>query len=177
MTLPAINVYTDLDPQALSDVGLRAFQLWVAFALGEDDIGGKVLKHPTGRYASSISFRRYGQSHVAIISDEKLAPEGVILEKGHGAIDLKNYLRRGRAYPMHRGGAGEWGSAGYGAPVLAATAAARRTGKRRNIWGQVRAAGFSGFASVGKTGWVIPPMPAFSPAQHLSDLIKQHYGR
>lgn len=177
MPLPAINVHTDLDPQALTDVGVMVYLKWVSFAMGQSDIGGKVLMHPTGRYASSISFKQFSRSHIAIISDEKFAPESVFLEKGHGSIDLKRYLLRGHSYPMHRGGIGEYGSVGYGQPIFAATARSRRIGKQRGMWGAVRAQGFSGFASVGETGWVIPPMVAYSPAQHLSDMIRNWFGR
>jgi hypothetical protein len=176
MPLPAINIFTDLSPDALTEIGLTVYLKWVSFALGQSDINGKVLMHPTGRYASSISFKKFSRSHIAIIADENFAPEGAVLEKGHGPIDLKNYLRKGQAYPMHRGEAGSFGSAGYGNPVFAATGRSRRSGKQRNIWGQIRAGGFSGFASVGETGWVIPSMPAYSPAAHLAEIAKDMAG-
>lgn len=139
--IPAINVFTDLRPDALTEVGLQVYQHWLAFALGKEAVGGRILMHPTGRYASSISFKKLGRYHVAIIADEKIAPEAAVLEKGHGPIDMKRYLRQGGAYPMHRG--------------------------RRQ---------FTGFASVGSTGWVIPPMRAYSVAQTYADLLYAAYG-
>jgi hypothetical protein len=176
MPLSPINVYTNLDPQTLNAVGLHVAKLWISFALGGMKLGGKVIARPTGRYASSISYRRYGAAHVAILSDETFAPEAAILETGHPQIDMKEHLKRGSSIPMHRGLPGHYGSAGYGSPFHAGTPRQRRLGQRYSIWGQIRSAGFSGFASVGSTGWIIPPMPAYSPAKFLADLIVQQYG-
>ena len=52
------DVYTDLDPIQLLDVASETFFAWLKFALGEDEIGGKKLAHPSGRYASAISWKR-----------------------------------------------------------------------------------------------------------------------
>lgn len=169
-------IYTDLDPQTLSAVSYTIFQRWVAFAMGKEQIQGFQLKHPTGRYASSISRRTYSPYRIAIMSDEKMAPEGVFLEEGHGEIDLKDKLQRGRTYPMHRGQKGSFGSAGYGSPILSRS----KGDRRKNIWAEPRSQGFSGFAKVPETitaenanSWIIPPMPAYSPAAHLVDLFKR----
>jgi hypothetical protein len=175
--IPPLNVYTDLMPEALTAIGIEIYRLWIAFALGGFRLGGNIVMHPTGRYASSISFRRFGRSHIAIIADPQIAPEAAILERGHAPIDMKTKLRQGQAYPMHRGEPGHYGSAGYGRAILAIGPRARASGRQRNIWAAPRSAGFSGFATVGKTGWVIPAMRAFAPAQHLADLARDHFGR
>lgn len=168
------DVYTDLPPEELNFVGERAFALWVDFALGKTAMDGRRIMHPTGRYASSIEFRRYNTARIAIIADEDIAPEAGILETGHGAIDLLQKLTPGRSYPMHRG-------TGGAPPQLTSGRGAKR------VWASVRAAGFSGFATVPRSrvtagprntsgrgpAWTIPAMPAYSPAKILADLISR----
>jgi hypothetical protein len=170
-----IEVVTDLDPERLNAVGLEIFRKWIEFAMGGGMLGGRRIMHPTGRYASSIRYKRYGQAHVAIIADESVAPEALILEIGHGPIDLLTKLAAGRTYPIHRGAQGAY--LGGGA-----------RGKR--MWAQARAAGFSGFAttptSIADRGpantsgtgpaWTIPAMPAYSPAHILAELVRQEHG-
>src|SRR5579872_6206199 len=39
-------VETDLDPERLNEVGLEVFRLWTAFALGAQEINGKVIADP-----------------------------------------------------------------------------------------------------------------------------------
>lgn len=164
------DVYTDLPPDELNAVGRHVFKLWLDFALGRSELGGRRLLHPTGRYASSIEFRQTGRSRVAIVADENVAPEAGILETGHGAVDLLQKLTPGRVYPMHRG-------TGGAAPVIATGRGARR------VWAAVRAAGFSGYATVPRArragarntsgrgpAWTIPPMPAYAPARILAQL-------
>lgn len=162
------DIMTDLDPQTLSAVGVAIAQRWISFAMGSSDLGGKTLAHPTGRYASSIQFRQTGVARVAIVANEKRAPEAAVLETGHKPIDLKQYFPEGVTIPMHRGVPGQYGSAGYGAPILDNTAA----GRRKNVWAKPRAQGATGFARMGTTGWIIPAMPAYSPAAHLVDLMR-----
>jgi len=177
VSIPSPGVYdvmTDLDPQSVSEVGKEIFKAWVDFAMGKTDLGGKRLMHPTGRYASAIQFKKLGVAKVAIIVDSNLAPEANILEEGHKAIDLKQLLTAGRSYPMHRGAAGAYGSAGYGAPSLG-------SGKRgAKMWAAARGQGFSGYARVptkitaeNADSWIIPAMPAYRPAAHLIDLLRQ----
>ena len=164
------DVYTDLDPTALNAVGQEVYRRWFEFALGKVALGGRHIMHPTGRYASAIEFKQRSESRVAIIADEDIAPEAGILETGHGAIDLLKKLTPGRAYPMHRG-------TGGAAPQIASGPRAKK------IWASVRAAGFSGYAVVPRSrrpgsmntsgrgpAWVIPPMPAYSPAAILAEL-------
>jgi hypothetical protein len=168
------DVYTDLAPDELNQVGREVFALWVGFALGFRQIGGRRVMHPTGRYASAIHYERTGVSKVAIIADADMAPEAQILETGHKAVNLLEKLQRGRTYPMGRAG---------GMPFVGAGPRARA------IWAEARHAAFPGFATVptGKprnpmntsgTGpaWTIPAMAAYSPAKILADLVKEKYG-
>lgn len=165
------DVMTDLEPEYLSEAAIAVFQMWVEFALGQTELNGHKIENPTGRYASSISMRAYGERRIAIISNSKIAPEADILETGHPAIDLKKRLTPGRVYPMHRGSGfthvGGGGRAGY-----------RGT---RKMWAKARSAGAAGFATVpthitpeNADSWIIPEMPAYSPARLLATLAREH---
>ena len=162
------NVYvvkTDLDPAMLTRIGLEIFAKWLDFALGVQSLNGRRLVYPTGRYAASLQFKRTSESSVAIIADEDMAPEAAVLEYGHGAVDLKTKLQQGRAYPMHRPFGGNQ------------TGGLRRIGSgpasmKPHMWAEVRSREASGFASIGPNSppgsWIIPPMPAYSPAMVLA---------
>lgn len=169
------DIFTDLDPDALNAVGLDIFRRWTEFALGGASLGGKMLMNPTGRYASSISYRKYGVARVAIIADEKIAPEASILETGHGPIDMLQAYTPGRVYKMGR-----------------SDGAVAHVGMRQGpkVWAQLRHAANSGTARMpmtrrpGKmntsgTGpeWTIPEMPAYAPAKILAELAALMYGK
>lgn len=145
-------VKTNLPPNLLSELTVAVFHEWVRFASGNASLNGRKIMHPTGRYAASIQYQGSSDgSAVAIFADESIAPEAGILETGHAQFDLKTKFAAGRAYPMHRGGA----------------FAAGRGGK---VWAEAREGGFTGFAKVGATGWILPEMPAYSPAKIMADL-------
>lgn len=169
------DVYYDGPKSDINDIAVKIAKIWIAFALGKQDIAGHRVEHPTGRMASAIKVERKGTNIVAIVADEDVAPEAGILESGHPMIDLKNALIGGRAYPMHRGEEGIWGSAGYGKPYVGSPFAARS----RSMWAKARSQGYTGVAVVPKeitaqnaTSWIIPAMPAWSPAKHLADMIR-----
>ena len=167
-------VRTNLPPEAINAIGLIIFAKWLDFAMGHSVLNGKRLLYPSGKYAASISYRKEGEAAVAIVADEDMAPEAGILEQGHGPVDLKTRLQRGRAYPMHRFSLG--GMFGLDPAGL------RRVGSgppstKPAMWAQVRMREFSGFASIGKDSdadsWIIPAMPAYSPALVLAAQAKQ----
>lgn len=171
------DVFTDLDPDHLNKVGHEIYLKWLDFATGMTELGGRRISNPTGKYASSIRYRRYGASRVAIVADENVAPEARILETGHKPIDMLEHLAMGAVYPMHRGTGGAGAYVGGGA-------------RAKKMWASTRAAGFSGFASTpnsrGARGasntsgtgpaWTIPAMPAYSPAFILAELVRQAHG-
>lgn len=170
------DVWTDMAPDEISEVGFIVMTKWIAFALGHETLNGKRVGHPTGRYASSIRVEGRGPNHIAVVADEEIAPEAGILEAGAPAIDLKQKLQVGRAYPMHRGAAGMFGSKGYGVPVVASSFSART----KNIWATPRAHGFSGVARVpteitseNQSSWIIPAMPAWAPAEFLAEQLRR----
>lgn len=178
-------VYTDYNPQQLSAATVAIYEMWVKFAMGGEQLGGHFIKHPTGRYASSITRRQYSPTRIAIIANEKVAPEAAILELGHEEIDLKESLQKGKAYPIHRGaksgtssGGYSWSGRGYGQPQL------QPGSRRKSLWAKPRAQGRTGFARIpthitaeNQNSWIIPPMPAYSPAGHLVEILKAANGR
>lgn len=162
------TVRTNLPPEMVTRVALSMFEKWLDFALGRSALGGKRLIYPTGRYAASLQYRQEGEATVAIVADESIAPEAAILETGHVMTDLKTKLSPGRAYAMHR-------------PSGAAPGGLRRVGGgppgfRPQIWAAVRRSEGSGYASFGPNSapdsWIIPAMPAYSPALILSRMAK-----
>lgn len=170
---PTWDIKTDLDPEMLSIVGLSMYKKWVDFAMGRTSLNGKTLMHPTGKYASSITYRKTGASSIAIMALVTPSnPEAAILESGHKAIDLKQYFAKGIVIPMHRGAEGSYygnHSDGYGPPRRSMTAFK----KGNNIWASIRAQGASGVARIGDNpaSWIIPEMPAYSPAATLVALL------
>ena len=152
------DIYTNADPDSISEVALDIYREWLDFAEGLGRIGGRRLVHPTGKYAKSLSMKQEGLEHIAIIADESVAKEALYLETGHEEVDLKQKLQAGKTYAIHRGGGLSWhpaSSTGYQHPA---------TGASASHSGQY----LVGFARVGDTGWVIPAMPAYEPGWHLA---------
>ncbi len=151
-------INTNLPPEAVNRIGIEIFKRWLDFALGKGALGGKSIRAPTGRYASSIQYRQMGEASVAIISDAAVAPEAMYLETGTRAYDMKKKFA-GRVFPMHRGSGG--------------------VSFRPSMWASNRKAGFNGFAQVGPTkakgqnAWIIPAMPAYAPARILTEIARQ----
>lgn len=166
---PIYDVFTDLNPDQLNTVGMEVFKMWMDFALGRVPLQGRYLMHPTGKYAASLQYRRWGKSRVTIMTNDKLAPEARILELGHKPYDMKKNPRlMGRTFPMHRG-------LNVTGPVSAK--------RSKRIWARARSSQFNGFATVpthitpeNADSWIIPAMPAYSPAKILSELLDQAFG-
>lgn len=195
--MPTVHIVsTDQDPEFINQVALEVYRRWVEFALGQVELGGRRIKNPTGKYASSISIRRYGTrtgvrrpgeipkrtvTHIAIIANEKVAPEAAILETGHRAIDMLEHLKPNTAYPIHREG---------GPPPLMIGQSAYARSQVRSMWSTRRQASLQGLVKTPRVGeargarntsgtgpaWTIPAMPAYAPAQILSELIRESYG-
>jgi hypothetical protein len=164
-------IKTDLPPELVTEIGVEIFVKWMNFALGKDMLNGKRLFYPSGRYASSLSFRQVDENTVAILADESVAPEALFLEEGHRSFDMKTVAAlRGRSIPIHR----PVGSAQH----LSMTGLKRVGGgpARPMMWAEVRAGTSSGFASIGPNSpadsWIIPSMPAYSPAGTLAAMAR-----
>jgi hypothetical protein len=148
-------VETNLSPEQVSAVGVEIFKQWIEFAMGVRSLGGRMLKHPTGRYAAAISYAEVGAAKVSILANPRIDPVASLLETGHARFDLKTRFQKNRAYPMHRGSGG--------APTLNA-----------RMWASARRNTSTGFASIGENSaadsWILPAMPAYSPARILAEL-------
>lgn len=161
-------ILTDMAPQDINRITLEIFKRWVDFAMGNLSLGGHRIVHPTGRYARAIQVQWEGGIAVGVIADASIAPEVAMIEHGHAAVDLKQRLTHGRAYPMHR--TGQMPRVGGGP-----------NGIRSRVWSQLRTRTMTGYASIGPNSppdsWIIPPMPAYSPSAVLaamaSDMAKR----
>jgi hypothetical protein len=130
--------------------------------MGATAIGNKRLVYPTGRYAASIEYRQEGETSIAIVAS---APEADIIEQGHAAVDLKSKLQHGKAYRMHRRTGATPGTS------LRRVGAGPASLKPR-MWAELHQRAATGFASIGANSpadsWIIPAMPAYSPALILA---------
>ncbi len=186
------SVQTDLDPQALTQVAIDTFKIWLAFALGQSDLGGKTrtLMHPSGKYASSISWRKTGESEVAIIADESVAPEANWIESGRSAFSIKAaMLGKGKTKISKAGYRYRFIPFTANAPtpkfnmssIITNSKGGRLPIRSVKMWAKASAnRGYKGGAVMtdkpGSSTWISPPMPAYSPAKILSDMIREGYG-
>jgi hypothetical protein len=164
-------VRTNLPPEAVSAIGVEIFLMWLSFALGETSLNGKKIHYPSGKYAGSLSLRQVDESTVAIVADEGVAPEAAILETGHRSFDMKTVgALSGRAIPMHR-------PIGTTPGTSLRRVGAGPPGLRPSMWAEVRQRSGSEFASFGPNSspdsWIIPPMPAYSPALTLAAMARR----
>ena len=185
--MPRIDVYSELQPKQLNAIGLAVFRAWTEFSLGQRALGGRRLRQPTGKYASSLRFEVIGKNHVAVISDDGIAPHAKIIESGHRQVDMLDYLTPGRAYPITRTMFKPVPGAATSYAVYPGTGKRARTGS-----GLVRAGRFvpsvtgivrtpsSRAAVQGRTNtsgrgpaWTIPAMPAYSPARLIAALFSR----
>lgn len=189
MTVVApIEVHTNLNPQQLTEVAIETFRQWLLFALGRESIGGKTLAHPSGRYAASLSWRRIGQSRIAIIADEDIAPEAASIETGTSGADIRAAMLPGgkisadghryRRIPMRE----DMIAPSTASFVAASVNQAARTGavmptnasfwiKRKENQGSDRVVTMT--ETNGKNNWRVPPQPAYAPAAILASLIRK----
>lgn len=184
------DVYTDLDPDTLTNVAMETYRLWLQWALGEAQIGGKVLKHPSGRYAAALSWKRIGASHIAIIADETIAPEAQWLEEGKAQTDMKAAMlgkghtrtsasgHRYRVIPIRKTSRPPRFDI---ASIVGSNAGERVPAGKAKMWARPRPhTNADHFATMsdkpGASDWMIPAMPAYSPAALLAQLLSQKVG-
>ncbi len=186
------DVFTDLSPDDLTAVAMETFRLWLQFALGVDNLTGKKLTNPSGRYASSLSWSRSGPNKVTILADETIAPEGAFIETGTAGADMKQMLVRKTKYTA----AGEAyrvipirpdegpGPLGFNFDSLVGTSSGK--GERlpkavSKIWAVAREYVDPNSRFVTMTashpGWQVPAMPAYAPGAALKAMLDAQYGR
>ena len=183
------DVRTNLSPALLTEVAIETYRQWLEFALGREAIGGHTLQHPSGRYAASISWRRTGVASIAIIANERQAPEAKWLEEGTSAADLKTAMLAGvapgrsgyrsRSVPI---------SSDSPAPTLldgdirSSPLGQAISAKIGRIWAAAKAGrGRQGFATMsdrpGSAAWRVPAFIPYAPAAIMSSLLRKEYGR
>lgn len=197
------DVQTDLDPLELSELAAETFMHWLRFALGTDELGGKKLKHTSGRYASAISWRRTGVASVAIIADEDAIPEVGSIEYGHSAIDLRSHMLFGGRAKMSKQGhmyrvlplrPDQWRALPVLSPsmVINTLSGGRLRRAVGRMWAQPRPYidRGAGFGRGGRSGrlvtmssrpgasqWIVPAFSPYAPAKFLADSLRETYGR
>lgn len=192
------NVYTDLDPDDLTEVAMETFIAWVSFALGGSSLGGRTLgkgnkaffrSQLRGRYAASISWKQVGPNHVAIIADEEIAPEALWIEEGTSGADMKRHMladgkrsKQGYFYrdiPLRGTQNAPTGSLN---DIVDAAASGGFSPGLKSLWTKPRPTSDPDrWARMsdrpGTANWVVPPMVAYSPARILATLLRAGYGR
>ena len=195
------DVHTNLDPEQLTEVAMATFREWLKFALGLPSEVGEMLAWPTGRYAASISWRKTGESRVAIIADEAKAPEARYIEEGTTEADIRAAMlyqgkvsKDGHLYrviPMRTRGKRPTarGAAQIMSMITAGASGEKVGGAFATLWAKPRPwidprrPGVRGSPFVTMTekptanNWIVPAMPAYSPAAILARLIQQAVGR
>lgn len=189
------DIFTDLDPDQLGNVAAQTYYTWLMFSLGKTDIGGKTLKHPSGRYASAISWRKTGRNRVSIIADDDAVPEVGIIEDGSPEVDLKEKMltpdkskrtKDGYLYRTLYLRPDQWREApmiGMDS-IVSAFGGERLASRLGRMWAQPRPAvdpksrgPFTMTNRPGSSPWRIPAMAAYAPAAILAQELQAQYGR
>ena len=188
------EVHTSLDPKDLTELAFQTYLKWVAFALGVEEVNGKRLKHPTGKYAESINMEKRGNNTIAIISTGKMAD---IIEGGAPAFSLKDKMlakdsktaKDGSKYRYIPGGMmdGQGGRFGMGQNTLTRSEGRSYLGvvaKGGNftiphLYAKAQEKGnvMTMSSKAGASAWNIPAFPAYSPAKHYANLARQEAAR
>lgn len=186
------DVYTDLDPDQLTQVAMETYRMWLEFALGRDSLIGKSLVSPTGRYAASLSWKRTGVAQVSVIADEKVAPEAVWIETGTAGADMKQMLydrfkineKTGLAYrviPIRPDN--DPTRLSFNPASIVGTSSGkgeRLPAGQQKMWAVQRATvdPNSHFVTMrsDSVGWQIAPMPAYAPGAILKAMLENEYG-
>ena len=190
------TIETDLDPEALTELAVETYQKWVSFALGVEEIGGKRIMHPTGRYASALSWKQNGKYSASIIADSDVTLDVDSIEGGTPAHSMKQAM-------LYSGNVNK--SAGgfhYRTVPIKPSVSGRPTksaltrfwmnlNKSKKGYSMSRAglksynapkdtsavADGSVFRTMsdkpGSSDWVVPAMPAYSPAKTLAGLLEK----
>lgn len=193
MTNAVYDVYTDLNPQQLTELAAETFLVWLKFALGQQEIGGHKIKHASGRYAAALSWKRIGVSRVAIIADESKAPEIGAIEYGHQPQDMKLHMLYGGSAHISKEGyyyrtiplrPDQWRQT----PTLNSSMITQDSNGGRirsnvgRMWAKKRPEvdKNSRYRTMsnkpGSSRWLVPGFTPYSPGLILSELLQQEFG-
>lgn len=185
--MPRIDVYADIPTKQLNAINLAVFKAWSEFAMGQRRIGGRRIQQPTGVYASSLRMETPGKNHVAVISDEGIAPHSKFLETGHRAFSMLDHLTPGGRYPITRTRFMQSAASPTRFAVNPSTGRRARTGSGLvrgghfvpTMTGIVRTpidrSSVAGRTNTSGRGpaWTVPAMPAYSPARLIAALFSR----
>lgn len=188
------DVYTNLDPQQLTELASETFLVWLKFALGDQELSGHKLMHPSGRYASALSWKKTGVAKVSIIADEDAVPEAGAIEYGRASANIKEAMLGGgnthesadgymyRVIPLRPD---QWRPAPpLFSGVIVETAGGGRVRRAvAKMWAKPRpfVDSKSRFRTMsnrpGSSPWIVPEFHPYAPAKFLADLLYQEFGR
>jgi hypothetical protein len=189
------DIFTNLNPDQLGAVAAETYYTWLMFSVGKTDIGGKTLKHPSGRYASALSWRKTGRARISIIADEDAVPEVGLIENGASAIDLKSKMltsdkaKRSKAGYLYRPlylRPDQWREAPQVGmdSIVSAFGGERLSSRLGKIWAAPRPnvdpksrGPYTMTNRPGASPWRIPAMTAYAPAAILAQQLQSQYGR
>lgn len=188
------DVYTDLDPLQLSELAAETFFAWLKFALGQQALEGKRLLHPSGRYASALSWRRTGVAKVSVIADEDAIREVGAIEYGHPATSMKDKMLYGGKAHLSKEGylyrviplrPDQWRPTPTFAPnmVVDNMGGGRLRRGIARMWAKPRPwidpkSRFRTMSNKpGSSPWVIPEFHPYAPGKILADILRQEFGK
>jgi len=187
------HVQTSLNPEQLTAVAIETYAKWLAWAIGKASFLGMKLKHPSGRYAASISWKRTGAATVAIIADESISPEALWIEEGAASHSMRDAMLgqgntktdaegyRYRVIPIRNDGS--FPSATGSTPATTQSPfGGGLTSKMGNMWSRaVPHVDASHYAVMsdrpGSSDWIVPTQAPYAPGAILAALLKQEYGK
>lgn len=178
------TVYTTLPAGFVKELVLDTLQKWIDFARGQSGLGGRRLRHPSGRYGMSLQAQQTSDAFYTIYSD---SPHADALETGHARVDLKQHLS---SFANNHGGnyvvipLGQNSLIGYPPPRIGLRSARNVKRMRVYAWGaKERSASTYGkrygrsifrTMTTDQTGrWIIPPMRAYHAAWHLQQKLQR----
>jgi len=183
-----------MNPQELTELASETFFAWIKWALGQSSLDGKKLAHPSGRYASAITWKKTGVAKVSVIADEDAIPEVGAIEYGHPAVSLRDSMLFGANVRMSKDGyayryiplrPNQWRPT----PTLQANmAVGSSTGGRlragvARMWAQPRpwVDKNSNFRTMsnrpGSSPWIIPEFHPYAPGKILADILREAFGK
>ncbi|MHB1707752.1 MAG: hypothetical protein ACYCSH_17175 [Acidithiobacillus sp.] len=179
-------VQTDLPPNLLGELAVQTYKMWVEFAIGKTELGGKLLRHPTGNYAAHIHKKKTGPNTIEIWADESVeAPEVSAIEYGHPAVNLKSAMLTGpNAKNVHTDKAGyKYRVVPIKDTISASLAETMRPSSMAKASANARTqqsdrAKFRVMSDKpGSSPWIVPAMTPYAPAMLLSELLQSAYGK
>jgi len=172
------TITTNLPAFLITPIVTETFIRWMRFGMGQSSLGGRRLKHPSGRYAASLKTEQASDNFFTIYSD---SPYADVLETGRKPYNLT--WKDSKIIPIGKNSLVKMDKS-----PLVATSIRSLTGKKLRLRPPSYSARMarqiydnrysnSDFRSVAKGDqWKIDskyPMKIYSPALHLYELMQK----